>query len=239
MIFLSLLFYSLIGEASFWKDTGREIASPVTTKAKYYLLGGTLLTAFLTIDAIEDGLGHDIQDETVEDKPLGSLSAVGDVAGQLVPNVLYIGTMYGFYYFTESLNYRSKSIHMLKSTTYTVLTTTLLKAIIHEPRPAVGNKNIDSFPSGHTASAFAFASVVGTEHEWYWGAAAYTLASFVALSRINDNAHRLHDVVGGAVIGLTYGLSLHYLYKDESSEIAKVYLSPLKDGLIVGYRTEF
>lgn len=239
MIFLSLLFSSLMSEASFWEDTGREMASPVTTKAKYYLLSGTLLTAFLTIDSIEDGLGHDVQNETVEDKPLGSFSPIGDVAGQLVPNAIYIGTMYGFYYFTDNLNYRSKSVHMLKSTTYTVLTTTLLKAIIREPRPAAGNNNRDSFPSGHTASAFAFASVVGTEHEWYWGTAAYTLAGFVAWSRINDNAHRLHDVVGGAVVGLTWGLSIHYLYKDESSEIAKVFLSPLKDGLILGYRTEF
>ena len=240
MIFLSLLFSSFLGEASFWEDTGREIASPVTTKAKYYLLGGSLLTVFLTIDATEDGpLGHGLQNETVEDKPLGSLSTVGNVAGQLVPNVLYIGTMYGFYYFTENLNYRSKSIHMLKSTTYTVLTTTILKAVVREPRPAAGNNNRDSFPSGHTASAFAFASVVGTEHEWYWGVAGYTLASLVGFSRINDNAHRLQDVAGGAVVGLTYGLSLHYLYKDESSEIAKMYLGPLKDGLIVGYRTEF
>ncbi|MBY0384853.1 phosphatase PAP2 family protein, partial [bacterium] len=239
MIFLSIFFCSLLSSASFLEDTGREIASPVTTKAKYYLLGGSLLTVLLTLDAVEDSLGHDVQNDTVEDKPLGDLSTIGDWAGQLVPNVIYVGTMYGFYYFTENLNYRSKSIHMLKSTTYTVLTTTLLKALIREPRPAEGNKNVDSFPSGHTASAFAFAAVIGTEHEWYWGTAAYALATFVGFSRINDNAHRLHDVVGGAVIGLTYGLSLHYLYNDESSEIAKVYLSPLKDGLILGYRTEF
>jgi hypothetical protein len=223
--------------ASFFEDVGKEIASPVTTKAKYYLLGGSLLTGLLTVDGIEDNLGHDVQKDTVEDKPLGKFSKLGDMAGQMIPNAIYVASMYGLYYYTEDLEYKSKSVHMFKSTAYTVLTTTLLKIVIREPRPDSNNR--ESFPSGHTASAFAFASVIGTEHEWYWGAAAYTMAGFVAWSRINDNAHRLHDVVGGAVIGLSYGLSIHYLYKDENSEIAKVYLAPLHDGLLVGYRTDF
>lgn len=237
MIFLFSFFTALTCQATMLEDFGRELASPVTTKAKYYLLGGSLLTVFLTIDSVEDGLGHDLQDETVEDKPLGSMSGLGDLAGQMIPNAIYVGAMYGLYYYTDRLEYRSKSIHMLKSTAYTALVTTVMKAIVREPRPDSDNR--DSFPSGHTASAFAFAAVVGTEHEWYWGAAAYTMASFVALSRINDNAHRLHDVVGGAVVGLSYGLSMHYLYKDEKSEIAKVYLAPQRDGFIVGYRTDF
>ncbi len=238
MIYLLMLLTSF-GHAGFWTQTGKEIVSPVTTDAKYYLLSGSLLTAFLTIDSVEDGLGHDVQDETVENKPLGSMSTFGDLAGQMIPNAAYILSMYGVYYFTDDVSSKSKSIHMLKSTIYTGLTTSILKAAIREPRPEATNQHRDSFPSGHTASAFAFASVVGTEHEWYWGAAAYTLAGFVALSRINDNAHRLHDVVGGAVVGLSYGLSLHYLYKDEKSEIAKVYVAPLQDGVIVGYRTTF
>lgn len=237
MNFLLLFFASFSCEAGFWGDVGREFASPVTTNAKYYLLGGAALTGLTALDSVEDGLGHDIQDETVEDKPLGSFSNVGDLAGQMIPNAIYIASMYGMYYFSDNLSYRRKSIHMLKSTVYAGLTTTVLKAAIREPRPDSNGR--DSFPSGHTTSAFAFAAVVGTEHEWYWGVAAYSMAGLVAWSRINDNAHRLHDVLGGATIGLSYGLSLHYLYKDEKSEIAKMYLAPWSDGLIVGYRTDF
>jgi hypothetical protein len=234
---LFLLFFSFYSNASLIEDFGKELVSPVTTDAKYYLLGGSLLTAVLALDSVEDTLGHEIQDDTVEDKPLGSFSKLGDLAGQMIPNAMYVGALYGMYYFTDYVGYKDKSLHMLKSTAYTALTTTVLKKIVREPRPNSNNR--ESFPSGHTASAFAFASVIGTEHEWYWGAAAYTMAGFVALSRINDNAHRLHDVVGGAVIGLSYGLSLHYLYKDENSEIAKVYLAPYSNGLLVGYRTDF
>ncbi len=232
-----LLFFSIPCHAGFWGDLGNELASPVTTNAKYYFLGGAALTGITVIDSVEDGLGHDLQDETVEDKPLGSFSQVGDIAGQMVPNAIYAVSMYGIYYYSDNLSYRSKSLHMLKSTVYAGFTTTVLKMAIREPRPDSDNR--DSFPSGHTTSAFAFAAVVGTEHEWYWGVAAYSLAGLVAWSRINDNAHRLHDVLGGATIGLSYGLSLHYLYKDKDSEVAKIFLAPQRDGWIVGYRTDF
>lgn len=237
MNFLILFLTSLTVHAGTFSDIGKELASPVTTKAKYYLFGGSLITGILVIDGIEDTLGHDTQKDTVEDQPLGDFSQLGDVAGQMVPNFLYVASLYGLSYYYDSDIYYSKSMHMLKSTSYTVLATTVIKAIAHEPRPDSDNR--DSFPSGHTASAFAFASVIGTEHEWYWGVAAFSMAGFVAWSRINDNAHRLHDVVGGAVIGLSYGLSLHYLYKDENSEIGKVYIAPFGDGALVGYRTSF
>lgn len=224
--------------AGFWGTAWKEFTSPVTTEAKYYLLGGSALTGLLVIDGVEDSLGTDVQDETVENKPLGSFSQAGDLAGQMIPNAIYIGVTYGIYLYSDEELQKKRSLHMLKSTLYSGLVANFLKKTVREPRPNSSNSR-ESFPSGHTTTAFAFASVIGTEHEWYWGVAAYTMASFVAYSRINDNDHRLHDVVGGAVLGLSYGLSLHYLYKDEKSEITKFFLNPFSDGLMLGYRTEF
>ncbi len=232
---MGLIFLTSINvQAGFWEDTWREIASPVTTPAKYYLLGGSALTGILVIDSVEDSLGHDIQNETVEDKPLGSFSPVGDIGGQMVPNALYIGGMYAMYYFTDEEIYKSRTLHMFKSTLYSAVSATIIKAIAREPRPDTDNR--DSFPSGHTTTAFAFAAVVGTEHEWYWGVPAYGLAGLVAWSRINDNKHRLHDVVGGAVLGLTYGLSLHYLYKKKDQNVT---LLPYGNGVAVQYTVDF
>jgi membrane-associated phospholipid phosphatase len=65
----------------------------------------------------------------------------------------------------------------------------------------VGNPG--SFPSGHAISAFAVASVVSARygrHRWVpW--VVYGLASFVALSRIPDQAHFPSDVFAGAALG--------------------------------------
>lgn len=62
-----------------------------------------------------------------------------------------------------------------------------------------------SFPSGHTAGAFASATVLQRHYGWKIGAPAYALAGYVAASRLSDNRHYLSDVVFGATIGVLAG----------------------------------
>ena len=89
---------------------------------------------------------------------------------------------------------------------------------VREPRPYDGSVRT-SFPSGHSTTAFAFASYVTAEHGILpFGVFATGLATLTAASRMNDNKHYLHDVVAGATIGTAYGLGLHYLYLDASNE---------------------
>lgn len=225
---LSILIFELNTHAYSFDTFKKEVTSPFTTNAKYYLLSGSILTTVLVFDGVEDSLGHRIQDDTVEDKPLGNYSTYGDLAGQMVPNALYTLGFYTAYWISDNPEFRKKSILMLKATAYSGLVTSVLKVTIREPRPNGNNRH--SFPSGHTASAFAFASIVGAQHEWYWGTLAYLMAGAVGFSRINDNAHRLHDVVGGAVIGLSYGLSLSYLYKPKKKSEHAFYFSPMENG---------
>lgn len=58
-----------------------------------------------------------------------------------------------------------------------------------------------SFPSGHSAAAFAFAAGVG--HEWPLGAVPlHLLAGGVAYSRVHTGVHFPGDVIVGTAIGL-------------------------------------
>lgn len=191
-----------------------ELQSPVTTKAKnpFFIAAGLTLSATLLEDQVVDPL----QKDTIEDKPLGSLSKFGDLMGQLVPNFVYFAGMKSHYFLTNSTESNLNSEIMLKATLYSSLITNILKYTIREPRPNGSARN--SFPSGHTTSAFAFASAVGAIHGWKWGVPAYAIAGFVGFSRINDNAHWLHDVLGGAAIGMGYGLGITYLLKKQSIE---------------------
>ncbi|AXG81203.1 bifunctional phosphatase PAP2/diacylglycerol kinase family protein [Streptomyces paludis] len=58
-----------------------------------------------------------------------------------------------------------------------------------------------SFPSGHAASAAAFATGVALESKG-WGAAVAPVAAAVALSRVYTGAHYPSDVVVGAALGV-------------------------------------
>ncbi|MEZ5084568.1 MAG: phosphatase PAP2 family protein, partial [Bacteroidales bacterium] len=67
-----------------------------------------------------------------------------------------------------------------------------------------------SFPSGHTATAFAIASVLafGYKDKPWIGISSYTVASLVGLSRINDRKHWGSDVLIGAALGSFIGITL-------------------------------
>jgi membrane-associated phospholipid phosphatase len=63
--------------------------------------------------------------------------------------------------------------------------------------------NGGSFPSGHSASAFAVATVIAVryrQHRWIpW--VAYGAAAFIALTRLPDQAHFPSDLFMGAALG--------------------------------------
>jgi undecaprenyl-diphosphatase len=61
-----------------------------------------------------------------------------------------------------------------------------------------------SFPSGHSASAFAFAEGVSATLPWV-GASLRVAAATVAYSRVHTGVHYPGDVVVGALIGMAAG----------------------------------
>ena len=192
-------------EFDWQQDAWENFKSPVTTDAKYFLFGGAGLTATLLF--FEDQIVDPVQHEAVEDKPLGSTSKLGDLGGQGITNALYVAGMISYGLLAKNSESMRDASGMLQATAYSVLVTTSLKYTVREPRPNDSNTR-NSFPSGHTTAAFAFASYVGCRHSLPWGIAAYAFAAFVGFSRVNDNAHYLHDVAAGAAIGGSYGLGI-------------------------------
>lgn len=75
-----------------------------------------------------------------------------------------------------------------------------LKYTVREPRPDTGTRN--SFPSGHTMTAFAGAELVRSEYGWGVGMGAYTLATTVGFMRMYNGRHWFNDVLAGAGLGI-------------------------------------
>jgi len=84
-----------------------------------------------------------------------------------------------------------------------------------------------SFPSGHTIAAFAFASSLTRETQFWWphgglvvGTVFYGGATMVGLSRIYNNMHWASDVMAGAAIGTIVGLKVvKYTHSNPDNEL--------------------
>lgn len=78
-----------------------------------------------------------------------------------------------------------------------------IKYTAKSQRPNSGSHN--SFPSGHTATAFMAATMLHKEYgmrsPWY-SVAGYTIATATAYSRLLNNRHWISDVLAGAGIGI-------------------------------------
>lgn len=88
-----------------------------------------------------------------------------------------------------------------------------LKYTIREPRPGNGSRN--SFPSGHTATAFVGAELLRSEYAgvspWI-GVAGYAAAAATGYLRIYNNRHYFNDVIAGAALGILSVRLSYWLY---------------------------
>ena len=91
----------------------------------------------------------------------------------------------------------------LKGFSANIGATYILKYVINKPRPDGATDGL-AFPSGHTSFAFQSASFIQRRYGWEYGIAAYTIAGFVAYSRVEgiNDRHDVFDVLGGALVGI-------------------------------------
>ena len=105
----------------------------------------------------------------------------------------------------------------------------ILKPLIARVRPCDINTAVQlliprptdySFPSGHTLSSFAAATVIFLRDKRF-GIAALILASLIAFSRLYLYVHYLSDVLGGIVIGAAIGIFVHIMISNIMKKINK------------------
>lgn len=144
-----------------------------------------------------------IKNELVEERNehLGNFKTRADNYLQYSPIVIAYGL--------DALGVRSKTdvlnrtAILIKGELLMTGATDLLKTTTHQLRP--DNSTYNSFPSGHTAQAFAAATFLSEEYKdrFRWMPyAAYGLASTVGVLRMANNRHYISDVLVGAGLGI-------------------------------------
>ena len=107
-------------------------------------------------------------------------------------------------------DFANRTALLIKSEAMVGILTFSLKRITAVPRP--DTKEPTSFPSGHTAQAFATATFLSKEYGhrsiWY-SIGAYTVATGIGTMRVMNNRHWVSDVLVGAGIGI---LSTNLVY---------------------------
>jgi len=111
------------------------------------------------------------------------------------------------------------SVRVLEAVAYTKLVTGFAKGLVSRARPFVGRGPFSgepgtfdgahthtSMPSGHTARAFAIASVLAHQADrWYVSVPAYGMAASVGMERVRSGDHWLTDVMVGGALGYAIG----------------------------------
>ena len=124
---------------------------------------------------------------------------------------------------------------ILTGTAYALMSASvnLLKWTTNERRPDGSARN--SFPSGHTATAFVGAELLRRE---YWevspwiGVTGYAVATTTGFLRLYNNRHWLTDVIAGAGIGILSVEAAYWLYPSLARWLFRkrfkynIYLSP-------------
>ncbi len=127
----------------------------------------------------------------------------GAVLGQL-PTLLAAGTtVYIVGRAKDEPRVSHVGMDLLQSLAMSEALVQVVKFSTGRERPDGSNNH--SFPSGHAADTFAFATALERHLNWKYFVPAYIFSSYVAMSRLPANRHWLSDVVFGSAVGIISG----------------------------------
>lgn len=199
------------------------------SSGQLFLLGG-IVASSLAVNYDED-----VREVIQRDRPLSTdLAHLGSFWGSGFPGIA-IAT-------TQLLVDPAAGLVHARALAFTSLSHVSLALVVRRPRPNQ-SENV-SFPSGHTASAFATATVLGYTYGWGAGAPAFMLASLVGVSRLQDDVHFFSDVMAAAILGLFWGRASAHLsdkQKTPSEQEVSLLLEPwmISDGWGLSLRRNF
>lgn len=152
-----------------------------------------------------------------------------------------LGGTYLYGHFFEVQKARRIALLSIESVVVSGVFVQAIKFAGHRHRPSTGDADDVwdgpgfstshlSFPSGHSSSAFAIATVIASEYKdkVFVPPLAYGIATLTALSRINDNDHWASDVFFGSVIGYCTAKVIVGLHNNKINK--NLTLFPIIDG---------
>ena len=128
---------------------------------------------------------------------------LGEVLGELPTLLTSASVVYAVGRLKDQPKVSHVGMDLIQSLAMAEALTQTLKYTTRRERPDGSGKN--SFPSGHAADTFAFATALERHLGWRYAVPAYMFSSYVAISRLPANRHWLSDAVFGSSVGIIAG----------------------------------
>ena len=233
----ALLFFALLERSVSQPIADSLYSQKASPDATPYVLAGAAVTTAILI-ANDQQIHDDVIDWKRRSPLLQDLSPKVTLVGSYGVPAAFSGLLaYG--YLTKRGKEMRVGILGLESFVVTGIAGQVVKRLLSRERPFVATRpggfwhgpslyfrkpadpntqSYDSFPSGHTTSAFSAAATLSDEYDTPWLTyTSYTVATLVAISRVMENMHWASDCVAGAVLGIYGAKFVRHLNNSYSS----------------------
>ena len=176
-------------------------ARALPTRNNALVSAGGLLAAGAAY-ATADDLHDELEDYWLADTP----SDVTDVYGASSFNIPVSLGLWTLGTVQQNERLRDLGAGLTRTLTLTQIVVGPIKLAARRRRPDGSNRR--SFPSGHTANAFAMARLMQRQYGNRLAFSLYALGGFTAAGRVAGSRHYVSDVIAGAAVGLIIGSSV-------------------------------
>ena len=216
---------------SYWTVTKKIPTGPARWKTGEWIAFSGIIAGGVILYAYDDEIRKFIQRNPSHGKDVTAKYVFEPWGSGLYPAVL----LGGFYiYGAAAKDQRAKQIALAGVQVFimTGITTQIVKHLTHRHRPYQNDPSnprlwegpftgwdYTSFPSGHTSTAFALASLISSVYKdkiWV-GIISYTIATGVAWSRVYENNHWPSDVLIGAALGFAIGKTVYHVMQGKTN----------------------
>jgi membrane-associated phospholipid phosphatase len=222
------------------QEEGEPKAGPVLTSTDAWVAAGFAAGTIVVIPA-DRWLTDRLQQPAVQERRWLQSGATGFKLLAAPGSIILGGAFYGAGKVGGNDVMAEVALHEMQAVAATTAVIYVAKGVFGRARPYMDetnpqdfnlgkgfrNEDYQSFPSGHTAAAFAMATALTEEARYHrprdrWAVAAvtYTAATLSGLSRMYDDKHWASDVIAGAAVGTLTSLAvIRYTHRHPGNEI--------------------
>lgn len=199
----------------FFKDWGGYLTYPFSMKGTDWLMGGAAIGGTVLSSLADRRVHRFLGDQEIANSKYNFFNLAA-YYGYIYYQAAFAGGLYLTGLFTRSDGVRETARLLMQSFTYSGTITIGLRILFSRERPYITDnpykfhwftiKSLDtqSFPSGHTAVAFAASTILAERIGTWWSRVIfYGAAGLVGFSKIRTNQHWLSDVVFGGILGFS------------------------------------